>query len=269
MATINLNKREKVKVIKFPDGQPHLELDGVFYGEKVDVVVSIDEAERLFELALLSNALDSKFIEKETLYITYLMGARYDRHMIEDKGDSFDLKVVANIINSLAFKTVKILDPHSDVSLELIADSLPISNRFLVEKYDIPATVIICPDKGAQKKIFSYAHWNDHFTGEVVYCEKKRELSTGRLELKVLTPEECKGRACIIIDDICDGGATFLAIADQIEPSHLTLMVTHGIFSKGFKALDEKFDKIITSDSYPQKIIGYVGDFLDIYPVEL
>lgn len=54
----------------------------------------------------------------------------------------------------------------------------------------------------------------------------------------------------MIIDDICDGGATFLAIAGQVKPAHLTLIVTHGIFSKGLDALAEKFDSIITSDSY-------------------
>ena len=54
----------------------------------------------------------------------------------------------------------------------------------------------------------------------------------------------------MIIDDICDGGATFLAIAEQIKPKHMTLIVTHGVFSKGFAVLEKKFDEIIVSDSY-------------------
>lgn len=267
MARINLNKREHIKVIHFPDGQPHVELhEGFFSGEKVDVVVSIDSPSLMLELLMLSNALDSKFIEKRILYITYLMGARYDRHMKDGGGDSFDLKVFADLINSLSFEEVRILDPHSEVSLELIADSSAISNRFLVEKYNRPNTVIICPDKGAQKKVFQYKEWNPNFTGEVVYCEKQRELSTGKLTLKVVDPEICKNRDCIIIDDICDGGATFLAMAEQIEPAYLTLMVTHGIFSKGYEKLLEEFNSIITSDSY---IPSLYTESVTIHPVEL
>lgn len=248
MATIDLNKRKGVKAFKFPDGQPHVELDGVFCCEPVDVTVSIDGADRLLELAMLSNALDSKFCDKGTLRINYLLGARYDRHMLKDGGDSYDLKVIADIINSLKFKRVEILDPHSPVSLNEIKNSVEITNQFLVEKYHIPETLIICPDKGATLKVDRYKKWNPNLT-EMIYCKKHRDLSNGKITLVVEEPELCKGRNCIIIDDICDGGATFLAIADQIECNRLTLMVTHGIFSKGIAALLSKFDKIITTDS--------------------
>jgi ribose-phosphate pyrophosphokinase len=57
----------------------------------------------------------------------------------------------------------------------------------------------------------------------------------------------------VIIDDICDGGATFLSIAEKINAKHLTLIVTHGIFSKGFSALEKRFNEIIVSDSYGKK----------------
>jgi ribose-phosphate pyrophosphokinase len=66
----------------------------------------------------------------------------------------------------------------------------------------------------------------------------------------VLDPEICKDRNCIIIDDICDGGGTFNLIASQIQPDHLTLMVTHGLFTKGFKQLNQNFHEIVTTDSY-------------------
>ena len=47
----------------------------------------------------------------------------------------------------------------------------------------------------------------------------------------------------IIIDDICDGGATFVNIAKelkQLNPSAaLHLVVTHGLFTKGFDVLSD------------------------------
>jgi ribose-phosphate pyrophosphokinase len=59
-------------------------------------------------------------------------------------------------------------------------------------------------------------------------------LATGKLTLEILETEECTNKNCVIIDDICVGGGTFFAIAEKIKPSHLSMIVTHVIFSKGF-----------------------------------
>ena len=121
--------------------------------------------------------------------------------------------------------------------------------RFAFRMNRFPDAVLICPDEGAKRKVDEYLNWNEDLT-EIVYCDKNRELSTGRFTLEVSDPQKCENRNCVIIDDICDGGATFLAIAEQIRPKHLALIVTHGIFSKGFAALEKAFDEIIVSDSY-------------------
>ena len=119
----------------------------------------------------------------------------------------------------------------------------------MVEQYKLQNAVLICPDAGAAKKTGEYIAWNSNLT-EIVYCKKSRDLATGKISLELQEPGKCFNRNCVIIDDICDGGATFLAIASQIKPAHLTLIVTHGIFSKGFAALTDQFDEIITSDSF-------------------
>jgi ribose-phosphate pyrophosphokinase len=194
-----------------------------------------------------SNALWRGGAIKARLIIPYLMGARFDRIM--EPGDSFDLEVVANAINSCAWREVVLYDPHSHVSLDLIQDSVEVTNKTLVESYVLDNAVLIVPDKGAKAKASDYPVWNPRLV-DVVQCDKERDLSNGRITLKVLEPEKCEGRNCVIIDDLCDGGGTFLAIASQINPAHLTLMVTHGIFSKDFRELEEKFQSIITTDSY-------------------
>jgi phosphoribosylpyrophosphate synthetase len=68
----------------------------------------------------------------------------------------------------------------------------------------------------------------------------------------------------LIVDDICDGGGTFLGISDALGSRLrslgdvggdyiLGLYVTHGIFSKGFCDLIEKFDHVYTTDSFNRK----------------
>lgn len=250
--TINLNTGEGYTKIIFPDSQPHINIQVEENEYLARVICSIDSPAKLLELCLVANALDNlKSISKSELHIPYLMGARYDRVM--HIGDSFDLKVIAKIINSLDFLDVYIYDPHSDVATALIERSEAVDNKELVQAYDKENAVLIIPDAGAEKKAYKYAEWNENLK-EPVHCIKHRELSTGKISLQILEPEKCAGRHCVIIDDICDGGGTFLGIAKSLRdngwnPLSMTLIVTHGIFSKGIAPLAEYFDQIICSDS--------------------
>lgn len=247
MKTININDPEGVRFILFPDNQPHVNVEGIEKGDEVKVVCSLVNTLALMHLLQTANALDHLAAKKRLLVIPYLMAARYDRLMMP--GDSFDLEVVAGLINSCGFEKVLLWDVHSAVATKLIHNSVNVKNRQMVKSYHLPDAVLICPDAGAAKKVKEYSGWNKNLK-EIVYCNKKRELSTGQITLEVLDPQKCLGKNCVIIDDICDGGGTFLAIAGQIKPKHLTLVVTHGIFSKGFTALEQKFNEIIVSDSY-------------------
>jgi ribose-phosphate pyrophosphokinase len=250
MKTININTNENIKITIFPDNQPHVNLQGIEEGDEVMVICSIVDSNFMMHLLNTANALENLFARKKILLIPYLMAARSDRVMVP--GDSVDLKVVANLINSCGFEKVYLYDVHSDVSTLLINNAINITNKNLVELYGEENAILICPDAGAAKKVSKYFEWNNKIT-EIIYCNKSRDLSNGKITLKVLEPEKCIGRNCVIIDDICDGGGTFLAIAGQIQPAHLTLIVTHGIFSKGFEILEKHFNQIIVSNSLYKK----------------
>lgn len=247
MKLIDLNHGSHVRFLLFPDNQPHLVIEGIEAGDEVKVVCAITDSLKMMHLLQASNALAHLGAKKKLLVIPYLMAARYDRLM--QPGDSFDLEVVAGLINSCGFEKVYLWDAHSSVATSLIMRSVSIKNKSLVTQYDKPGAVVICPDKGATQKVNEYLEWNKHLT-DIVYCDKKRNLATGQLVLEVKEPQKCTDRHCVIIDDICDGGATFLAIAEQVQPKTLTLIVTHGIFSKGFVALEQRFNEILVSDSY-------------------
>jgi len=247
MKTINLNTAEGIQITLFPDNQPHVNICGIGEGEEVKVICSITDSAKMMQLLETANALENVFAVKKVLVIPYLMAARFDRLM--QPGDSIDLKVVANLINSCGFAKVYLFDVHSEVATLLINNVVSITNKQMVEQYTQPDGLLICPDAGAAKKVGKYFEWNKNLK-DIVFCSKNRDLSNGNLTLEVLEPEECTNRNCVIIDDICDGGATFLAIAKLIKPKHLTLIVTHGIFSKGFSALEAAFNEIIVSDSF-------------------
>ena len=115
-------------------------------------------------------------------------------------------------------------------------------------KYD----VVVAPDAGAEKRAANVARCLN-----LPLCRawKNRDLQTGNItgfgfgEL----PNKEKIRA-LIVDDICDGGGTFVGLAQILKEkvSSLDLFVTHGIFSKGTKELKKYFNKIYTTDSVPR-----------------
>lgn len=251
MKTISSIKPERIRQILFPDGQPHVVIDDVFPGDQIRVVHPIRSALELVQLMLIGNAVKHAGATPVELAVPYLMAARYDR--LINPGDSFDLEVVADCINSIGFKAVHIFDVHSPAATKLIKNSKSHNNSELVKAYNKSNAVLIVPDKGASLKAGEYQTWNVNIT-DLVECDKSRDPQTGKLSLTVRDPELCRDRNCVIIDDICDGGETFLAIAQQIKPAHLTLIVSHGIFSKGFSALKEHFQDIITTDSYWHKV---------------
>lgn len=244
--------QENFNTYLFPDGQVHARINADYIEEntEVRVICSLSSIKKLIELLSISNALDGIYAKKSELVIPYLMAARSDRHMIP--GDSFDLKVIADLINSCGFNRVYLYDVHSDVSTALINHSINMSNRDLVNLYTAANSVLIVPDAGAAKKAHKYLEWNKNIV-DIIQCVKHRDLSTGNITLEIIQPEKCLGRNCVIIDDLCDGGGTFIAIADRFNGAcqRLALIVTHGIFSKGLESLGKKFDHIITSDSYP------------------
>jgi len=73
---------------------------------------------------------------------------------------------------------------------------------------------------------------------------------------KLETLKDARIKDLIIIDDICDGGATFINIAKHFRENYgdlkgkIYLIVTHGIFSKGTTELGQYFDGIYTTNSY-------------------
>jgi len=246
MKKININKQEGIAFLLYPDNQPHVNIKGIEENDHVKVICSMTDSLTVLNLLQCANALDNLFAIKKELHIPYLMGARFDRLM--QHGDSIDLQVIADLINSMRFEKVFLYDVHSDVSSMIIKNSVNVSNKVLVDEYNVPNSVLICPDAGAVKKVGKYLEWNPFIT-DVVYCIKDRDLSTGKITLKVLEPEKCLGRDCVVIDDLCDGGGTFLGIASQIEVESLTLIVTHGVFSQGYSKLLHYYDQIITSNS--------------------
>lgn len=238
------------KQFVFPDGQRHITLNEVVARTEVVITASITCADDLFDLLLMKDILD-RGRNRVSLDIRYLMGARMDRPI--DACQPFTLKVVADVIRHAGFRLISVLDPHSTETLKQL-DAVPRWPlglvRSMLRQYSPADVAIVIPDDGA----WGRAHVLTADTGfnTFVQCHKSRDPQTGRLsKFTIDNPEDVEGKICIIIDDICDGGATFVGLAKllrHVGAEQVILFVTHGIFSKGRDL--EGIDVVISTNSY-------------------
>ncbi|WP_437823065.1 ribose-phosphate diphosphokinase [Tenacibaculum mesophilum] len=237
----------------FSGGEPHIkiisELENV---SEVTITHRIQSFNDIGTLLLATNALKNTGITKLHVVLPYFPAARQDRLMVS--GEPLSVKVYADIINAQNFKSVTVFDPHSEVTPALLNNCKVIDNHKFIELVTQQLSedlTLISPDGGALKKIYKVAAYLQNY--EVVECSKSRNVKTGQLTgFKVYT-DDLQGKDCLIVDDICDGGGTFLGLAKELKAKNagnLYLAISHGIFSKGFDELEKHFTKIFTTDSF-------------------
>jgi len=190
----------------------------------------------LIHIAQLKDLLDQNEV-KAVLEISYLPYARQDKEISNES--TFALKTFSKILNCLQFDTVFISDPHSKTATDLIQNSVAQYNALPNIKHDI----LCYPDKGAVLK-YSVLYKTDY-----AYGEKVRDQLSGNI-LNYALFGNVKNKSVLIVDDICDGGATFIFLTKALleaEAKEVNLFVSHGLFTKGIKILkDAGINRIFT-----------------------
>lgn len=177
------------------------------------------------------------------LILPYIPHARMDR--VKDETDVFTLKYFCEIINSLNFAEVWVLDPHSNVSLALLdrVSQIPVMhtiheclNRLVYEighdcdhetrEKVYQDLVLFFPDEGSMKRYSSEVDFLPYAFGI-----KKRDWKTGQIQgLQLMNGELVKDKNVLIIDDICSRGGTFYHAAKALKEAgaaNIYLYVTH------------------------------------------
>lgn len=262
-----------VGFIKFPGGELHVKLDcgSLRYsiGSVNRIHAMIENSDDVMLLLMTTDAIRQEIprcpIE---LYMPYIPYARQDR--VANPGEALSIKVFADLINSQNYDVVYVDDPHSYVSSALIDRCHITDSSFYVGKVLNPKlsglcsenVVLISPDAGAMKKVQAIG---ETYNIPVVCATKSRDTKTGKLSNTKIDfgDVDVTGKDLLIVDDIIDGGGTFILLADAIKKTvdiemntlkpvynSLNLYVTHGIFSKGIDVITEKFDKVFVVNPF-------------------
>jgi len=253
----------------FPDGQPHIRV----YEFDPVVVCRITTPRDLFNVVMLA-AIYDKARKPLQLEILYLMGARMDRALSDH--EPYTLDAVCHVINVLPLNRVSVFCPHSQAVSDLLYGYTPVpqvvedsfysaaimhglaSLRLLEaaspadirqESRDYPISFVY-PDLGAQKRMSKSDLLMWHANANTVVMMKDRDERTGRINgIQIVAGKPQK--VCVIVDDLCDGGATFVGAAKclrQAGAESVILAVPHGVFSKGIPL--EGIDFIATTNSF-------------------
>lgn len=223
------------------------------------------------------------------LFIPYVPYGRQDRVMTP--GESLSIKVFSNLINSCGFDEVVITDPHSSVTTALI-NNIRIDVDILTNFYkNVLANLnlennkysLISPDAGAEKRCHSMVEncfYNKDIESfnlpenlrptNIVVGVKHRDFETGKVSVSL--NGQSVEKSAVIVDDICDGGRTFIELSKVLKEhgvERIILIVTHGIFSQGLEVFNGVIDEIYCFNSlskikeleeqkpYPYFITGY------------
>ena len=186
--------------------------------------------------------------------IPYKPFARQDRYT--DLGHCCETHLVDRLTprNFTFLDLHSVCEDHEDDYKEIGQGEI---TRAILRKFgkltDVKARVL--PDHGSRDKFLT----SDSFA-ENVFCSKSRDAETGKLLWFSIDSEVPQDMPLYIVDDICDGGGTFIGLAIELRKKmrsdqELNLMVTHGMFTKGIEPLLEHFDHIYTTDSYRTDLV--------------
>jgi ribose-phosphate pyrophosphokinase len=238
--------------IKFPAGEvgfnfekKHME----YLSANKSWVFRVQNNDDLMFISMLADrVLDFSGGDKIQLLLPYLPYSRDDKK--EREGSSYGINHLVKILNNSA--AIFTFDPHCDIStfydVHAIAPEVSIKFHIPMHEYDF----IVYADKSAQrtrKFLEDCGVPIGHL--QCLQALKDRDPDTGALSNFRLdedskkhiyaSPPKVDKYKVLVIDDICDGGGTFIPLADNLRSAFgeigedilIDLYVTHGIFSRG------------------------------------
>ena len=210
-------------------------------------------------------------------------------------------KHICNIYKPPTITAIRAFDPHSNAIRELFLqrfeafrDFKPISpeSKFSPESshtfeefvnYMTKWDMIIYPDESAERRYSKSKVGREEAIPELTIV-KTRDYMTGEITGSTFSHESIENaltyfekfdKNVLVIDDICDGGATFIKCAALIKEANpnlkrLGLRVSHGIFSKGLKPLkDAGYTDIFYTDSLDPSFDKEIPEGLNVVKFKL
>lgn len=260
-----ITKTSEYDAFVFPGGEVHFRLHNpsvLYVSNGIRIISRVTSTSDLMLLILVVETIRKDgYRGKLEVVLPYMPYQQADRDF--SLGECFSLQTVCKMLNTLDVDRFFIFDPHSDVSPALLHKTTVLDNSSYIHEVLMnikskqsvileDTLCILSPDAGAYKKIGKLCSKLD-WRGELVAANKFRSILTGSIESLELSKQDFKGKDVLIIDDICIGGRTFIELAKKLREKNagkIYLAISHGVFSNGFRDLNEYFEGIFCTDSF-------------------
>lgn len=244
---------QEVDQFTFSGGEVQVRIDPTvdYITDEITIIAKIKSSDDLMALLLTWDAVRyrANAITIMKLELKYFPYARQDRRC--QKGEASSMYMACQMVNMMSFDEVVVWDIHNESTLGMLNNVNHKPQHELVSQIIDDYDYLVSPDKGAKPKIEKLS-FCPH---SVIVGEKITDVSTGEItHTTIHKPDDSLANSkALIVDDICDGGRTFIELAKVLKKegvSQVDLYVTHGIFSKGFEVFDNLIDNIYTTDSF-------------------
>ena len=224
----------------FPDGcsQVWKLPDFVFYDQYqvYTIIWDFEHEAELFHVLQLSDLIGKTRYKNCNLFMPYLPYGRQDKKAGNDR--TFALNTLLDILNKHStLGVISTLDAHNSLVLGNVIKSIQPTAQI---KYAIDAVkpdLIVFPDAGAAKRGYNIQGL------ESIVLDKKRNQLTGEIEGLEYTGNVRVGdKSLLIVDDITDGGKTFIEAAKllkDLDATGISLYTSHMLATKGTKVLKD------------------------------
>jgi ribose-phosphate pyrophosphokinase len=248
-----LLNNQPVKFFKFNGGELQVNV-GQCETERAVLTWKPTNSDDIMLLLLTVNALKHQGVPDIMVDCLYLPYARQDR--VCAAGEAFSLQVMIKLLDEMQVSDIRFWDIHnSDLTLDMVENTCvhetEIQDIFayykFLDSFDLYNLILCAPDAGAREKVDKVV--SEFQLADAIHFDKDRCPETGQIH--GIKPNQYNrnydGYNILVVDDICDGGRTFIEVAKKLKEhtsEYLYLYVTHGIFSNGLDELLQYYKHI-------------------------
>lgn len=225
------------RIERFNDQEIFVEVFENVRGEDMYVIqpTSNPANDNLMELLIIADALRRSSADRITAVIPYFGYARQDRRA--KARTPISAKLVANLLTEAGVDRVLTMDLHA-TQIQGFFD-IPVDNLYAAPIFALDVQhhfrgrmddlMIVSPDVGGVSRARELAQ---RIGAPLSIVDKRREKAGEVAEMTVIG--DVKGKACIIVDDICDTAGTLVKAAQVLTDQGATEVhayITHGVLS--------------------------------------
>jgi ribose-phosphate pyrophosphokinase len=225
------------RVERFNDQEIFVEVFENVRGEDMFIIqpTSNPANDNLMELLIIADALRRSSAARITAVIPYFGYARQDRRT--KARTPISAKLVANLVTQAGVERVLTMDLHAaqiQGFFDIPVDNLYASPIFALDikhhfKGKMDNLMVVSPDVGGVARARELAQ---RIGAPLAIVDKRREKAGEVAEMNVIG--DVSGKACIIVDDICDTAGTLCKAAETLVQAgavEVHSYITHGVLS--------------------------------------